>query len=788
MRKIFRYKKVFLSLGVSIGILFSAQTVDAAYGNLPTFLVGPDYQYVNISDVEPGSSAFGANLPISDTKLYTNALTGGDRTVSVYIDNLSATNDCSGYRIKWDIIRLDSNGDALPGFPIAKSGIVNSSMASQCSATPFPITFNDTAFTPSGRPDLTGVAVTRLRLTILANDINGPKHTAYLRLIAPSSPDTRIAYTASGPSTIYPWLDTNSPYTLSWQFRPSCNSNSATPILWQDDDAYPSGPKATHGPRTSDNQTIPLEVRLYTYDQLGNLIETTNLNNYLIGRSDIASSIPPPHGVWNNKYKYRLEFSNVEWGNGIAVTAPFDSGDFDFPCPREFDTTGNSSLVFNDPENPTVVTAGGTINRNGKETDAPITSATLRITRNGVTVPGSQTSTSGWAGNISFSSPFNAASGVRALGWNVGDQICAVLNYTYKSGWVIPGTTTVVPPILQTNSGDIIGGCRTLVNMPYVRFYGQDVFAGGNFDGEASASTGRISTNYRTPNLTTGTYAGSGVEYAAFSLDLTNSTSDKGFASSSLRDVGSLSNQLFDQLNFASSPKGLFGGNHIATDYFGDKPDNTQALATNTASLSTLATKTSYYRNTGGGANVLTIDNGANFTGSKTIYVDGDVYINSNIEYTPWGADITAIPSFRLIVKGNIYISPNVTRIDGFLVAQPTAGNKGLISTCANADGGNADPAELTTTATGIKVGAGGDCSTQLVINGAIVAHKVKWLRTYKTLSDAKTGGRETYNDNNAAEIINSSPELYLGIPAGPPSSGGTSGKYDSYQALPPIL
>ncbi|MEK9196579.1 MAG: hypothetical protein AAB914_04380, partial [Patescibacteria group bacterium] len=318
------------------------------------------------------------------------------------------------------------------------------------------------------------------------------------------------------------------------------------------------------------------------------------------------------------------------------------------------------------------------------------------------------------------------------------------------------------------------GGCKTLVNKPYVRFYGQDVFAGGNFP-NGTRVPGGISTNHRTPAI------GSGVEYAAFALGTIS-----GFSSSDLRSDG-----FFDQLNFASSPKGLFGGDHIATDYFANKPDNAEVLTSNSVDLSSIANKKSFYRNTGGGTDVLTISNsspGNSFTGSKTIYVDGDVYISENIRYADWGTDINAIPSFRLIVKGNIYIAPDVTQIDGLLVAQPNGGTKGMISTCANANGDNANPAELTTTATGVRSGTDGDCSSQLVINGAIVAQRVKWLRTFKTLSDATSSGREAYNSSNAAEVINTSPDFYLGVPADPPSGGGTSGKYDSYQALPPIL
>ena len=306
-----------------------------------------------------------------------------------------------------------------------------------------------------------------------------------------------------------------------------------------------------------------------------------------------------------------------------------------------------------------------------------------------------------------------------------------------------------------------------MVNKPYVRFYGQDVFAGGNFPDRASV-TGAISTNNRAR-------AGSGVEYAAFALGAIG-----GFSSSDLRSDG-----FFDQLNFASSPKGNFGGSHTATDYFANKPDNATGIASTATPSGTPVPVTtppteginSYI------AGNLTLNANTSFSGKQTIFVSGDVYISGNIVYAPWGPNINAIPSFRLIVKGNIYIDKDVTQIDGFLVAQPNGATGGTISTCSNSSGANGS---LTTT--GDRTPTNGECSRQLVFNGALVAQKIKWLRTFKTLSDAKLSGLEPYDNNSSAEIVNTSPDFYLGIPADPPSGGGTSGKYDSYQALPPIL
>ena len=75
----------------------------------------------------------------------------------------------------------------------------------------------------------------------------------------------------------------------------------------------------------------------------------------------------------------------------------------------------------------------------------------------------------------------------------------------------------------------------------------------------------------------------------------------------------------------------------------------------------------------------------ARLSGTKTLCVDGNVYINSSIEYNagPWA--IGNIPKFTLVVKGNIYIDSGVAKLDGIYVAQPLAGGtKGHIVQTGN--------------------------------------------------------------------------------------------------------
>src|SRR5690606_4776520 len=72
-----------------------------------------------------------------------------------------------------------------------------------------------------------------------------------------------------------------------------------------------------------------------------------------------------------------------------------------------------------------------------------------------------------------------------------------------------------------------------------------------------------------------------------------------------------------------------------------------------------------------------------------TIYVNGNAYISNNITYqsTTYG-NIGQIPSFRLIVRGNIYVAPGVTELNGLYVAMSNGTpNSGKFYTCGQASG-----------------------------------------------------------------------------------------------------
>jgi hypothetical protein len=154
------------------------------------------------------------------------------------------------------------------------------------------------------------------------------------------------------------------------------------------------------------------------------------------------------------------------------------------------------------------------------------------------------------------------------------------------------------------------------------------------------------------------------------------------------------------------------------------------------------------------------------------LYVDGDVFITSDITY-PGSWDTGTMPRFQLVARGNIYISNNVTRLDGMYIAQSNGVSGGVIHTCATAM--SALPLD-------------GDvfdrCNAKLTINGAFVADQVRLLRTSGTLSqsnasDGAPGG------GAASEVFNFNPTLWIDQP---PGASGEAGDYDAIINLPPIL
>jgi hypothetical protein len=182
-----------------------------------------------------------------------------------------------------------------------------------------------------------------------------------------------------------------------------------------------------------------------------------------------------------------------------------------------------------------------------------------------------------------------------------------------------------------------------------------------------------------------------------------------------------------------------------------------------------------------------------NFMGHHALFIEGDVFIEDDIAYadSPW-SNISQIPNFRLIVKGDIYISRNVTQLDGLYVAQPIdATNGGKIYTCANNVDGNLY--SQTNLYDFCRQRSDGQ-PNKLEVNGSFIAQDISFLRTIYSLGDVlascpfPTMRGENFGCDHAAESFRLSPDFFLGLPASQPTGGQNNGKYDSIKTLPPLL
>jgi hypothetical protein len=389
--------------------------------------------------------------------------------------------------------------------------------------------------------------------------------------------------------------------------------------------------------------------------------------------------------------------------------------------------------------------------------------------------------------------------------WGAGDHYCASIKVVNYSGW-ISGTS-----VISDGNLSLAPTCPNVQNRPYLRTYGADVSAGGGFGTGCGTNAGIEA--FTRPNAELGTKGGSGSQLAAF-----GSTEINGFSSAFLRTgapllptgltfasnqntagtVGSDENRPHDGGNFgaptAACAANFYGPENMLSE--GDarrSPVSGSAIAT---SYDVAALPDDHQTiSKPGGTGTLTLTSSGAFTRRHAIFVDGNVFIKDNIIYSastnPAWADLNSIANFSLVVQGNIYISQDVSRLDGLYVAQPKSGvaNSGKIYTCTNRADGSlfADPNTLWD-----------QCQKQLTVYGSFVANDVRFLRSIYTLSDSKAAEPSDCSiigkpagcpeASKASEIFQTSPEMYLSQPVFRPLKTVVSGQYNYITTLPPIL
>lgn len=312
--------------------------------------------------------------------------------------------------------------------------------------------------------------------------------------------------------------------------------------------------------------------------------------------------------------------------------------------------------------------------------------------------------------------------------------------------------------------------CITIANKPYVKAFGGDITAGSGLATAPDTCTSNPNAGTTAWNQRGNAgFAGAGTQYAAFALSTINDVATGQNTAAAIPSGLAFANQ---GITGANQSSGNFGGNFGSVpcipDYYSTMPGSTSPLPSNVSAMTT-----GVYSNTSGGQ--IQLDGGSVNPGNRiTVFVDGDVYISSNITYTG-GWQTNKIPLFELVVRGNIYVSKNVTQLDGVYIAQQKNNAKGTIYTCT-------DPASPFTPLT-LSNTLFNTCNSKLTVNGSFIANQVQLLRTSGSLK--QSSANETYQASNAAEIFNYNPSVWI---AQPVFTSGTSDSYDAITSLPPVL
>jgi hypothetical protein len=266
-------------------------------------------------------------------------------------------------------------------------------------------------------------------------------------------------------------------------------------------------------------------------------------------------------------------------------------------------------------------------------------------------------------------------------------------------------------------------------------------------------------------------------------------------------DAGQASGNSVKNLTFANTNGLSYGGefegsvrqSNCIPDYYSRMPASavtinniSQAIGSNKGDYKASAAPGTVFKLTNGGS-TRTIGVGERIT----IYVDGDVYIDNNIVYSA-AATVTSVPKFALIVKGSIYIDKGVTELDGMYVAQPAdkssaaiKADDGVIWTCHPP---NTDVLDYTYPP---------NCSSPLVVNGALIAKQVNFLRVKGNIDSANpaedslsTVSNCQSGSCNVSEVVNYTPAVIMGgnffSSAGTSSTSGLP--VGSVISLPPVF
>jgi hypothetical protein len=292
----------------------------------------------------------------------------------------------------------------------------------------------------------------------------------------------------------------------------------------------------------------------------------------------------------------------------------------------------------------------------------------------------------------------------------------------------------------------------SVTNQPYFQVNGGDISAGGGMSIGGNECSAGVNANQNAGIVSwnrgaASGYGGAGTAYGALALNHLQGFATAQAGGSAVAPNGLSFANTGGDADQNDAGRQLYGGEYGSAACTADFFANANNVQSGNITI-------------GGQA----IPNGTR----KTIYVNGNVYITGNITFSGSYASASDIPAFSIIVKGNIYIAPGVTQLDGFYIAEPSSASatNGIIYTCA--------PSAFT--AASLNRNLQNSCNAALTVNGSFVARQVWLLRTAGTLT------------GSAAETFNYVPELWLSEPLGNGLSPGRADDYDAITSLPPVL
>lgn len=353
-------------------------------------------------------------------------------------------------------------------------------------------------------------------------------------------------------------------------------------------------------------------------------------------------------------------------------------------------------------------------------------------------------------GNRNFNSIDNLITDppIIADDYNVGDVVCRIVSLGYfKYDTTDTTARRVSKPI-----------CVTIAKSPHVQVWGHDVRVGDSIYGAGQVNGPNDDASIYTKLVMGGSANyGSWAEYGIFAptngvirsvsggaiasapakpLSFANTTTPDSGQWSPARTIASIIDVLPD-IPVGHTANGTINLNQ---DLNGSLVDGEWYRVKNSGNNVTIKDPPGGGYDTSRGTMVIDMTEGA---GNKTVTIDSDIILSrpDDVAYSKLGNAVQIV----IVVKGNIIINSNVSRIDAWLVALPRSDNSndGIISTCD----------EITTPYYKDLVVSGSCNQNQLVINGAVMAKQIQLRRTH---------GSEKSDYGKPAEIINLRPDAYM--------------------------